>query len=306
VSRRHSRGRPVDGILPLDKPAGLGSNRALQQVKRLYQAAKAGHTGSLDELATGLLPICFGEATKVSGYLLDADKYYRAICKLGVKTSTADAEGEVISERPVPDLDRDTILAVLARFRGEIEQVPPMYSALKQRGKRLYELARQGIEVERKPRTVTIHLLDLMDFGPDWIEIEVRCSKGTYIRTLAEDIGEKLGCGAHISALRRLGAGPFSAGQMVTMEQIETALAEGGLPAIDALLLPTDSALATSPAVALTGSLAYYLCQGQAVMVPNAPTSGLLRLYDDEQRFLGIGEVLDDGRITPRRLLRTD
>ena len=306
MSRRRSRGRRIDGILPLDKPAGAGSNRALQQVKRLYQAAKAGHTGSLDELATGLLPICLGEATKVSGYLLDADKYYRATCRLGIKTNTGDAEGEIVSEQAVPALDRDTIEAALARFRGEISQVPPMHSALKHQGKRLYELARQGIEVERKPRTVTIYAIELINTGADSIEIDVHCSKGTYIRTLAEDIGGVLGCGAHISALRRLGAGPFSAEQMVTMEQLEATLEEGGLAAIDALLLPVDSALAGHPAVELTATLAYYLCQGQAVLVPNAPTSGLLRLYDDEARFLGIGEVLDDGRIGPRRLLRTD
>lgn len=303
---RKRRGRRIDGILLLDKPAGAGSNQALQQVKRLYQAQKAGHTGSLDELATGLLPICLGEATKISGYLLDADKYYRATCRLGISTTTGDAEGEVVSERPVPELDRERIEAALSRFRGEISQVPPMHSALKHQGTRLYELARQGIEVERKPRTVTIHSMELIDSGTDWLEIDVHCSKGTYIRTLAEDIGEALGCGAHISALRRLGAGPFSAEQMVTMEQLEAALAEGGLPAIDAMLMPVDSALAASPAIELTSTLAYYLCQGQAILVPNAPTSGLLRLYDDRQRFLGIGEVLDDGRIGPRRLLRTD
>jgi len=306
VSPRQRRGRRVDGILPLDKPAGLGSNRALQQVKRLYQAQKAGHTGSLDELATGLLPICLGEATKLSGYLLDADKHYRATCRLGVKTSTGDAAGEVIAERPVPELERQQILDTLERFHGAIEQVPPMHSALKHQGRRLYELARQGIEVERKPRRLTVHSIELLAVDRDRIEIEVCCSKGTYIRTLAEDIGEALGCGAHLAALRRLGAGPFTAEQMVTMEQLESAAAGGGTDTLDAFLLPPDSALAATPALELTGTLAYYLCQGQAVMVPNAPTAGLLRLYDDERRFLGIGEVLDDGRIAPRRLLRTD
>ncbi len=305
MSRRRNRGRQVDGILALDKPAGITSNRALQQVKHLFQARKAGHTGSLDGLATGLLPLCLGEATKVSAYLLDADKYYRATLSLGIKTATGDAEGECVSERPVPDLDRDTLMAALSRFSGEIQQIPPMHSALKHQGKRLYELARQGIEVERQPRTVTIHTIELCDYGTDWVRIDVRCSKGTYIRTLAEDIGEVLGCGAHISALRRLGAGPFQAGQMVSMEQLEAALAEGGLAAIDRFLLPSGMALADRPAVELTATLAYYLSQGQAVLVPNAPTSGLVRLYDDNQQFLGIGEVLDDGRITPRRLLRT-
>lgn len=304
MSRRREHGRPIDGILPLDKPAGVTSNGALQQVKRLYQARKAGHTGSLDELATGLLPLCFGEATKVSSYLLEADKFYRAICRLGIKTSTADALGEVLLERPVPALSRERILATLADFTGAIAQTPPMHSALKHQGKRLYELARAGVEVERQPRTVTIYDLELIDFGADWIEIEVRCSKGTYIRTLAEDIGEQLGCGAHISALRRLGAGPFTAGQMVTVEQLNQTLETSGLEALDQFLLPLDSALASSPAVKLAAPLAHYLTQGQAVLVPNAPTSGWLRLYDDLGQFLGIGEILDDGRVAPKRLLR--
>lgn len=304
MSRRRERGRPVNGILPLDKPAGVTSNGALQIVKRLYQARKAGHTGSLDELATGLLPLCFGEATKVSAYLLDADKHYRATCQLGIKTTTADALGEVISERPVPDLTSASLAAVLSRFTGSIEQVPPMHSALKHRGKRLYELARAGVEVERPPRPVTIHALELVEQGSDWINLDVRCSKGTYIRTLAEDIGEQLGCGAHVSALRRLGAGPFTASQMVTVEQLNQALEEGGPQALDALLLPLDSALASSPAVELTSVLSHYLVQGQAIMVPNAPTAGWLRLYDENSEFLGIGEVLDDGRVAPRRLLR--
>ncbi len=303
MSRRHKRGRPVDGILPLDKPAGVTSNGALQQVKRLYDARKAGHTGSLDELATGLLPLCFGEATKVSAYLLDADKHYRATCKLGQKTSTADALGEVLSERPIPAFDAGQVAAILAEFTGDIEQVPPMHSALKHQGKRLYELARAGVEVERPPRPVTIHALELVASGVDWLEIEVRCSKGTYIRTLAEDIGERLGCGAHISALRRLGAGPFTAGQMISVEQLNQALDDGGLAALDALLMPLDSALAGHPAVTLDATLAHYLVQGQPVQVPNAPTTGLLRVYADDGHFIGIGEVLDDGRIAPKRLL---
>ncbi len=303
MSRRHKRGRPVDGILPLDKPAGVTSNGALQQVKRLYDARKAGHTGSLDELATGLLPLCFGEATKVSAYLLDADKHYRATCKLGQKTSTADALGEVLSERPIPAFDSGQVTAILAEFTGDIEQVPPMHSALKHQGKRLYELARAGVEVERPPRPVTIHALDLVDSGADWLEIDVRCSKGTYIRTLAEDIGERLGCGGHVSALRRLGAGPFTADQMVSLEQLNQALDAGGLAALDALLMPLDSALGSHPAVTLDATLAHYLVRGQPVQVPNAPTAGLLRVYADDGQFIGIGEVLDDGRIAPKRLL---
>lgn len=306
MSRRHQRGRLVDGILPFDKPAGITSNRALQQVKHLYEARKAGHTGSLDELATGLLPLCFGEATKVSAYLLDADKHYRARCRLGIKTTTADALGETISERPLPELNSERIEAALKAFTGTIEQIPPMHSALKHQGKRLYELARAGVEVERPPRPVTIHALSLIDRGPDWLDIDVRCSKGTYIRTLAEDIGEQLGCGAHISALRRLGAGPFTAADMVTLEQLHEALESGGQIAIEGLLRPLDSALDDSPAVTLDAASSHYLSQGQAVRAPNAPTRGWLRVYDAAGCFLGIGEVLEDGRIAPKRLLRSD
>lgn len=305
MSRQHKHGRHVHGILPLDKPSGVTSNGILQQVKRLYQARKAGHTGSLDQMATGLLPICFGEATKMSGFLLDADKLYRATCKLGIKTNTGDAAGEVIRQQPVPELSRDQVQAVLKRFNGPIEQVPPMHSALKHKGRRLYELVREGIEVERQPRPVTIHRLELLELRRDEIDIEVHCSKGTYIRTLAEDIGEQLGCGAHVSALHRLGAGPFTAEQMVTVEQVEQACQAGGLDALDKLLLPLDTAVADRPAVELAENVAYYLRQGQAVMVPNAPTHGWLRLYDHQRRFLGMGEILDDGRVTPRRLLHS-
>lgn len=212
--------RRVDGILLLDKPEGMTSNRALQRVKHLFAARKAGHTGSLDPLATGLLPLCFGEATKVSGFLLEADKRYRVTCRLGITTTTGDREGEPLQRRPVPVLDDAAITAVLQRFIGRIEQVPPMYSALKHKGERLYHLARQGIEVERAPRAVTIHDLVLLARGEEELELEVHCSKGTYVRTLCEDIGEALGCGAHVTALRRTALGPFVDVSMVTLEQV--------------------------------------------------------------------------------------
>lgn len=304
MNRQRTRGRRIDGILPLDKPAGVTSNGILQRVKHLYQARKAGHTGSLDQMATGMLPICFGEATKMSGFLLDADKLYQATCKLGVTTNTGDAMGETVRERPVPDLDRDRVIAVLGAFTGTIEQVPPMHSALKHKGRRLYELVREGIEVERQPRPVTIFRLELLALRSDEIDIEVHCSKGTYIRTLAEDIGERLDCGAHVSALRRLGVGPFTADQMLDVDQIEQTYHAGGLEALDRLLLPLDSAVDNRPAVELAENVAYYLRQGQPVMVPNAPTEGWLRLYDHHRRFLGMGEILDDGRVAPRRLVR--
>jgi tRNA pseudouridine55 synthase len=300
--QRHSNQRRVNGILLLDKPSGLTSNAALQAVKKLYRARKAGHTGSLDPLATGLLPICFGEATKVSGFLLDADKDYRVTCKFGERTTTGDAEGEVLEQRPVDDLTEDRLRAVLQGFLGQIDQIPPMYSALKHKGERLYKLAREGVEVEREPRQVTIHALELLTLTPPLAEIRVHCSKGTYVRTLVEDIGEALGCGAHVAGLRRLGVGPFDDTQMIDMEGLRAVAAEGE-HALDQLLLPLESGLAQWPDVRLSGDAAFYLRQGQPVLVPRAPTAGLVRLYEGESRFLGVGEILDDGRVAPRRLM---
>lgn len=304
MARRRTHGRPVNGILLLDKPMGATSNAALQQVKRLFQAQKAGHTGSLDPLATGVLPICLGEATKASAFLLDADKHYRVVCKLGETTSTQDAEGEVLESRPVGDYDLAELEAVLDRFRGPQEQVPPMFSAVKHEGQRLYKLARQGIEVERKARSIVIHELNLLSWESPNLEIAVHCSKGTYVRTLAEDIGEVLGCGAHVTALRRTGVGPYGGDDLVTLEQLE-ALAGEGYARLDARLLPMESALAQWPGVRLTGDAAFYLRQGQPVLVPKAPTSGWVRLYEGESTFLGMGEILDDGRVAPRRLMKT-
>ena len=304
MGRRRVRGRDVNGILLLDKPSGITSNEALQQVKRLYFAKKAGHTGSLDPLASGVLPICLGEATKVSAFLLDADKRYEVRCQLGVKTTTADAEGEVISTRPVEDYTEAQIEAVLEQFRGDIEQIPPMYSALKHEGQRLYKLARQGVEVEREPRPVVIHDLTLTGRGDDWLDIAVHCSKGTYVRTLVEDIGEQLGCGAHVSALRRTAVGPYGDDKLVTLEELE-AIKEKDKRATDDLLLPVETALSQWPAVNLSADAAFYLRQGQAVLVPRAPTSGWVRLYEGEHTFLGMGEILDDGRVAPRRMMKS-
>jgi tRNA pseudouridine55 synthase len=302
MGRRHSNLRRVNGILLLDKPSGMTSNAALQTVKRLYNARKAGHTGSLDPLATGLLPLCFGEATKISGFLLDADKRYRVICKLGERTTTGDAEGELLEQRPVADVTETRLRRVLEGFVGEIEQIPPMYSAVKHKGERLYKLARQGVEVEREARKVDIHSLALRDFNAPLFEIDVHCSKGTYVRTLVEDVGESLGCGAHVTALRRLAVGPFDDSQMIDMETLEATAAES-MAALDKLLLPMESGLAQWPGVRLSGDAAFYLRQGQAVLVPQAPTEGWVRLYEGESRFLGMGEILDDGRVAPRRLM---
>ena len=303
MARRRQRGRNVNGILLLDKPPGLSSNQALQRVKRLFDAAKAGHTGSLDPLATGLLPLCLGYTTKFSAFLLDADKRYRVRIRLGETTETADAEGEVIATAPTDAITEEQVRAVVAEFVGTIEQLPPMYSAVKHEGQRLYKLAREGKEVERTPRQIQIHAIDVLDLPlPDLI-CDVHCSKGTYVRTLAEDIGQRLGCGAYVAELRRTGVGPYVEGEtaFVTMDQVEAA-AELGHEALDAMLLPLDSALGHCPAVKLSADAAFYLAQGQPVMVPKAPTEGLVRLYDSVGAFVGVGEILEDGKIQPKRL----
>ena len=299
---RRPRGRAVNGILVLDKPVGMGSNEALQWVKRLYRARKAGHTGSLDRLASGLLPICFGEATKLSGFLLNADKHYVATFLLGVTTSTGDAEGDVVSRRPVPELGAVALERAVARFRGEIEQIPPMHSALKHKGKRLYQLAHEGIVVERQPRRITIHRFDVRRVEGERIEVEVLCSKGTYIRTLAEDLGAVLGCGASVVALRRVGAGPFAAEDMMDLSTIESMATEGP-HVLDALLQPMEAAVSQWPSVRLPEGVAFYLRKGQPVLVPHSPTEGWVRIHSERAGFIGVGEVLDDGRIAPRRLL---
>lgn len=300
--RRRLRGRPVDGILLLDKPLGITSNDALQQVKHMYFAQKAGHTGSLDPLADGLLPICFGNATKLSAFLLDADKHYWVRVKLGETTTTQDAEGEVVQSRPFEHITQADVEAVIPRFLGEIDQLPPMYSAVKHEGQRLYKLAREGKEVERQPRKITIHSIELTSFEPGVFEMLVHCSKGTYVRTLAEDMGEALGCGAHVVGLRRTGVGPYTTEGMVTMDQLKAMYEEDKFQ-MDKLLIPIDSALANWPAIHLNADSTYYIKQGQPVLVPKAPTEGWVRLYDEDGTFLGVGEVEDDGRIAPRRLM---
>mgnify|MGYP001822774527 CR=1 FL=1 len=299
---RRRKGRRISGILLLDKPAGMSSNAALQKVKWLFKAAKAGHTGSLDPLATGLLPVCLGEATKASAFLLDADKRYVTTVRLGEKTATADAEGEVIETAPVPDISLEHLAEVLERLLGEIEQLPPMYSAVKHQGERLYKLAREGVEVERKLRTITIHDLACLDFDGSNLKLDIHCSKGTYVRTLAEDISEALGTVGHVAELRRTAVGPFDDIDMVTLEQLE-ALAPEGFDALDRLLLPIDSGLMHWPDVRLNADAAHYLQQGQPVFCPGSPASGMVRVYDNEERFLGAGEINDDGLVAPKRLM---
>jgi len=303
---RRRKGRRVDGILVLDKPAGMSSNRALQAAKRLYSAAKAGHTGSLDPLATGVLPLCFGEATKFSRFLLDADKTYASTFILGVTTATGDAEGEVLNETDASSVSESRVAEALARFRGEIEQVPPMYSAIKQDGRPLYKLARAGREVERKSRRVTIYELELSAFRagahPE-VDVRMNCSKGTYVRTLAEDLGGLFGCGAHVGALRRTGSGPFDESDVVSLATLEVLRENEVFREMDALLRPLDAALGDLPLVRVSEAGGFYVRRGQPVLAPGSPPGGMVRMSLESGEFLGIGEILDDGRVAPRRLI---
>ena len=307
MGRRVRKGRNINGILLLDKPAGMTSNAALQTVKRLFDASKAGHTGSLDPLATGVLPLCFGEATKFSQFLLDADKHYRATFKLGVTTDSGDADGKVLETRAVPEIADTDLECVLDNYRGEISQIPSMFSALKVDGQPLYKLARQGIEIERKSRQVMIHELNVVGRHQDELTVDVRCSKGTYVRTLAEDIGRDIGCGAHVVELRRLAAGPFTVEETVSMEQLEEMATDKAQ--LDAKLHPISSAVKDWPVVELTDITASYIRQGQPVQIANAPTSGWVSIFsesgDPDDEFIGVGEIMDDGRIAPRRLVVT-
>ncbi len=305
---RRQRGRDVSGMIVVDKPGGASSNDAVQRAKQLYRAQKVGHTGSLDPLATGVLPLCFGEATKFSQFLLDSDKKYWARIKLGVRTDSGDADGQVLATCPVVGVDAAAVEKVLERFRGEVEQIPSMFSAIKHQGQPLYKLARRGIEVERKSRRVTIYSNELVAFHGEEFELEIHCSKGTYVRTVAEEIGEALGCGAHVCALRRRKAGPYDETEMLTFAELERVRDEGGNEALDALLLPVESAVRDWPVVSLNDATAFYIRQGQPVIVPHAPTSGRVQLVEQstdssKQMFIGVGEILDDGRVAPRRLV---
>ncbi len=296
--RRRAPRRKVNGVLLLDKPTGLTSNSALQRAKRLFEAEKAGHTGTLDPFASGLLPICLGEATKFSQFLLDADKAYRAEIRLGVRTTTADPEGEVIETRPVA-VTLEQVHEVLPRFLGEIMQVPPMHSALKRDGRPLYELARQGIEVERAPRAVRVYQIGVESLAGDVLTVVVHCGKGLYVRTLAEDIGAALGCGAYLQALRRLAVGPFRLDEAVGLAELEALdLAER-----DARLKPETILVADLPRMDLDVDAAWQLCHGQAIWRPGLGVAQRFALFDPAGRFLGVAEVNDDGKLAPRRLL---
>lgn len=306
---RRRKGRPINGVVLLDKPTGISSNDALQKVKRIYFAEKAGHTGALDPLATGMLPICLGEATKFSQFLLDSDKRYRVIAKLGERTDTSDSDGEVVETRPV-DVSIEKLEACIDKFRGESDQVPSMFSALKYQGKPLYEYARKGIEVPRESRKITVYEIVLHCFEGDEVEMEVHCSKGTYIRTIVDDLGEMLGCGAHVTMLRRTGVAKYPYEKMVTLEQLNELLEQAHRDEVapkellDPLLLPMDTAVEDLPEVNLNPELTNLVQHGMPVQVFGAPEGTPLRMTSGEEKlFIGVAEVNDDGKVAPKRLV---
>ncbi|WP_241573523.1 tRNA pseudouridine(55) synthase TruB [Rosenbergiella nectarea] len=309
MGRPRRRGRDIHGVLLLDKPQGMSSNDVLQKVKRLYNANKAGHTGALDPLATGMLPICLGEATKFSQYLLDADKRYRVIARLGQRTDTSDADGNIVEERQI-QFTQQQLEQALEYFRGDTQQVPTMFSALKYQGRPLYEYARQGITVPREARPITVYELLFIRWEGEELELEIHCSKGTYIRTIIDDLGERLGCGAHVSMLRRLQVDRYPAEKMVTLAQLQQWVADAdaaGTSAaeqLDPLLLPMDTPAAAYPTVSLPQVSSHWFTLGQAVQVAGAPSKGLVRVYEMEtDKFLGMAQIDDQGRVAPKRLV---
>lgn len=313
MGRKRKNGRAVHGVLVLNKPASLTSNSALQQAKRLFYADKAGHTGSLDPLATGVLPICFGEATKFSQYLLNADKGYRSTFRLGVETSTADSEGEELVRINASHISEQDVVLALKKFEGDILQVPPMVSALKHNGQPLYKLARQGIEIERAARPVTIYKLEMLAFRPGVeveVDVEVHCSKGTYIRSIAHDLGRTLSVGGHVARLHRSQAAGFTEEQAISLADLEQERGEQQAYVLDQHLLPVDSALQDMPQIELDANSTHYFRQGQAIMDLRVYRLGeqgdTVRVCQEGGVFLGLGEITDDGRVAPRRLVMLD
>ncbi|PMH41194.1 tRNA pseudouridine(55) synthase TruB [Vibrio sp. 10N.286.49.B3] len=306
---RRRKGRPINGVILLDKPTGISSNDALQKVKRIYFAEKAGHTGALDPLATGMLPICLGEATKFSQFLLDSDKRYVVVAKLGERTDTSDSDGDIVETRDV-NVTREQLEKCIATFKGETDQIPSMFSALKYQGRPLYEYAREGIEVPRESRKITVYSIELLRFEGDEVEMEVHCSKGTYIRTITDDLGEMLGCGAHVTYLRRTGVAKYPYEKMVTLEQLnellEQAQQQGVAPKelLDPLLLPMDTAVEHLPEVNMNAHLMDLVQHGMQVQIAGAPSEGIVRMTGGEERlFLGVAEIDNDGRVAPKRLV---
>ena len=303
MSKPRKRGRDIHGVFLLDKPQGMSSNDIMQKVKRIFQANKAGHTGALDPLATGMLPICLGEATKFSQFLLDADKRYLVTAKLGERTDTSDAEGQIVETREVK-VKTPEILTALEQLRGDILQVPTMFSALKHNGKPLYEYARQGITVEREARPITIFELNFIEYNAPYLTLEVHCSKGTYIRTLVDDLGEVLGCGAHVTMLRRTAVADYPTEKMLDWNALQSLAAQQDLSLLDALLLPMDTAVAKLPTLTLDESQTQGIGFGQRVKFDNSNSlQGQVRLFSHENRFLGVAVIDENNVIRPQRLV---
>ncbi len=301
MGRRNRKGRNITGIVIIDKPTGRSSNHVLQQVKRLFNAKKAGHTGALDPLATGVLPICLGEATKVSSYLLDADKRYHVTCQLGAVTDSGDADGKVLSTSDIPDFSEQDIIDLLPEFMGDQDQVPPMFSAVKYQGQPLYKLARQGIEVERKSRRITIYDIQLLSITETSFTLDVQCSKGTYIRTLVEDISHRLGSGGHVVQLRRVAAAGYQLEQTLTLDYLES-IAEQGVHNLDTLLLPTENALPDWPSIVATDEMVEALRHGQTIKVTQTFKRKKVRLFDKSHKFIGLAEMTAEGIVAPKRI----
>lgn len=310
---RRRKGRPINGVILVDKPTGISSNDTLQKVKRIFFAQKAGHTGALDPLATGMLPLCFGEATKFSQFLLDSDKRYRVVAKLGERTDTSDSDGEVVETRAV-NVERDQLEACIDSFRGTTDQIPSMYSALKYQGRKLYEYAREGISIPRESRKITVYSVELLRFDNNEVEMELHVSKGTYIRTIVDDLGEMLGCGAHVTYLRRTGVSNFPYERMVTIEQLQAMLDQAKADEIepgtvlDALLLPTDTAVQDLPEVNINAELAVHVLHGNPVSAEVVPAEGtLVRITVGEAaEFIGVGTIDAKGMLAPKRVMANE
>ncbi|MBA6264916.1 MAG: tRNA pseudouridine55 synthase [Colwellia sp.] len=312
---KRRKGRPINGVILLDKPYEMSSNSALQKVKRLFFAQKAGHTGALDPLATGMLPICLGEATKFSQFLLDTDKTYQVTAKLGVRTTTSDADGEVVAEKPV-NVSSEQLALALESFRGTTQQIPSMYSALKYKGQPLYKYAREGVEVPRESRDITVFRLDLLRFEADEVDLDIHVSKGTYIRTIIDDLGELLGCGAHVANLRRSAVGNYPTEKMVTLEQLQSLVEQAeeqelsASELLDPLLLPMTTACDGIPEVFIDDMSANFLRHGNPVQASNVPSEGLVQVFVGDNiidgEFIGVGHIDDDGLVAPKRIVVLD
>jgi tRNA pseudouridine55 synthase len=306
MAKRSKKGRDITGIVIVDKPTGVSSNHVLQCVKRLFNANKAGHTGSLDPLATGVLPVCLGEATKLSTYLLDADKQYQVRCQLGILTDSGDSDGAIIAEHNIPDYSVEQLQSILQDFVGEQQQIPPMFSALKHQGQPLYKLARQGIEIERKSRLITIYSIELLASDAESFTLQVVCSKGTYIRTLVQDIAAALGSCGHVTMLRRTDAAGYDLTQAMSLDALQSLAEQQGLTGLDTQLLPAHEALPNWPEIKLDTEMSNDMSYGRAVKIETFGQSAKVRLFNADDQFIGLGELASDGTVSAKRLFVSD